>query len=301
MRQFLRDMWVVGRNELAESVRSRRALVVLILYLAGSVLTCNIIVSVIHKAENSISKALQLPPSTSAGVVTDALWEHRPFRHAMVEVIGDRRVAMELFEVPPMAMIFSALAFFFTPMLVMLTSSTRISEELSTGSIRFVAVRTSRAAWCLGKYIGQALVLVVVLQLAAIGAWCVFRLRLADLDSLAMAQAMAVYAWKVWLYSLAYIGLALGVSQMTKSPNKAMSVGFLIWFVMAIVQSIASWQLKDDGSSLWMFADMLTPMGHSLDMWRLDTAHQLQGAFFLLALGFSYFFGGYLFFARKDI
>ena len=46
---------------------------------------------------------------------------------------------------------------------------------------------------------------------------------------------------------------------------------------------------------------MMVPMGHSIDMWRMGLAHQVQAGFFLVALGLVYMFIGYLKFARKDI
>jgi ABC-type transport system involved in multi-copper enzyme maturation permease subunit len=301
LRSFFRDTWIVGRYELADAVRSRRALVVLILFLAAGILICNGVVSFIFKAEAQISETLGLPASTSAGVVTDALWEYKGFKRLMIELVGDRAVALELLAVPPMVMIFSWLTFTLAPILVMITSSTRISEELGCGSIRFVALRTSRAAWVLGIFMGQALLLILALLLSAIGAWCVFRFRLADIDSMAMGRGMIVYAWKVWVYSLSFIGLALGISQTTHSANKAMSFGCLAWFGFWVLYGIASFRLDNGGTKAWQLVEILTPMGHCLDMWRSDFAHQVQATFFLASLGLVYLFSGYFWFARKDV
>lgn len=292
---------MVGRYELADAVRSRRAIVVLVLFLTGGMLACNGVVTVIHKAEVQISEVLGLPAASSAGVVTDALWEYQGFRRLMIQLIGDRSVALELLSVPPMAMVFSWMLFTFAPILVMLTSSTRISEEIESGSVRFVVLRTSRAAWVAGKFIGQSLLLILALLLAAVGAWCVFRYRLADIDSLTMGRAMIIYVWKVWIYSLSFVGLALGISQLTHSSNKAMSFGFLAWFVLTVLFAVAGMRLEHGGTQAWQLVTMLVPMGHCLDMWRMDFAHQLQAAFFLMSLGLSYLLVGYIWFSRKDV
>lgn len=302
MKHFLRDIWVIGRYELSEAVRSRRAVVLLVLFVAGGMLACNSVVSSIHKAESEIAEALGLPTSSSAGIVTDALWKHKVFRRIMSRVIGDRQVAMELLSVPPMAMVFAFLAFTFTPLLVMLTTSSRISEEIGTGSVRYVAVRTSRLAWIFGKFLGQSFMLIVALMLSAAGAWCIFRFRLADMDILAMSQAMVVYAWKVWLYSLAFVGLAIGVSQVTRSANKAMCLGYLIWFGLTVLSIMGHTRINHGAAGqAWQLVLMLIPMGHRMDMWRLDIAHQVQGAFFLISLGMMYMMAGYAFLSRKDI
>jgi ABC-type transport system involved in multi-copper enzyme maturation permease subunit len=301
MNKFFRDVFVIARNELADSVRSRRAIVVLILFVFGSLLVCNGFVSALHKIEGQLAEMLMLPKAQTPGAVMDSLWQSRHFQRMVKDLLGDRDIATQLMSVHPMALIYGWLAFAFSPVLVMLTASPRIAEELGSGSIRFVMLRTSRGAWCLGKYVGQALMLILALTLSALACWCLMRFRLMGMNSLVVAQGMVIYSWKAWLYSIAYLGLALGISQTTRSQNKAMAMGFGAWMLFAIL-GVASKHLAGDGwRQLWHGVNMILPYGHRLDLWRLDMVHQVEAATFLITLGVVYLFIGHAFLVRRDV
>lgn len=299
--KWIRDIVIVARHELSDAVSSRRAALVLILYVAGALLVCNGFISALHKIEIELSKLLALPPSALPGSVMNALWTSEQFRTMMIQLVGEKAVVSQLMEVHPMALVYGWLAFTFTPLLVMLISSPRISEELGSGSIRFVLARTSRPAWCLGKYVGQVLMVLVALTLSGLAAWCLMRFRLLGMDNLAVAQGMVIYSWKAWIYSLAFMGLALGISQVTSSQNRAMCVGFAAWIAISVL-GLAARHLAGGGvRQIWHAIRLLLPMGHRLDLWRVDLAHQLPAAAFLLALGLLYLFIGHAVLSRRDL
>jgi len=291
----------VARYELSDAVKSRRAAVVLVLYVAGAMLVCNGFITTLHRIEVELSKALGLPAASAPGTVVNTLWKSDQFCKMMSKLIGSPDVAEQLMSIHPMALVYGWLVFSFTPLLVMLTASSRISEELESGSIRFVSLRTSRAAWCVGKYAGQALMTIVALTLSAFAAWCLITYRLSGMDDLAVAQGMIVYSWKGWLYSLSFVGLALGISQLTRSPNKAMALGFGAWLGVTVLGAASSHMMRGNWENFWQAVNMLVPMGHRLDLWHTDAAHQLQSVAFLVALGFVYMFTGHAFLARKDL
>lgn len=298
---LLRDIFVIARHELADSIRSRRVAVSLVLYLAGAVLACSGFIEVVHRLEQQLSEALLLSRSHAPGAVMDSVWESRQFREMVVHLVGDRTIAQEFFHVPLVALFYGWLAFVFTPMLVMLSASGRIAEEVSTGSARFVLVRARRATWCLGKFAGQAVEVIVPLMLSAIGAWCVARFRLPTLDSGEALRVMIVYAWKVWLYALPFVGLALGISQTTRSPYLAMTVGFVAWIALAILWRVALYFVGDGLRQTWQLVLILVPMGHRLDLWRADPTHVVTAGAFLVSLAFAYLSAGYAILRRKDL
>lgn len=301
MKRFFHDIFVVARYELADAVRSRRVAAFLVLYLAGAMLICNGFISVLHTLEDQIAQTLVLPKSASVGAATDALWKSRQFREMITHLVGDRQVALELLSIPPIALIYGWMAFTFTPLLVMLAASGRISEEISSGSARFTLVRTTRSAWCVGKFFGQAMEVILALTLSAVGAWCIARFRLAGADHAQTIQAMIIYAWKVWLYSLPFVGLALGISQTTRSPHLAMTVGFIAWVVVSVLFLIARHYVGDGVRQIWQLVLFIIPRGHQMDLWRLDPAHLFHGAVWLVTLSFSYLFAGHALFSRKDL
>lgn len=301
MLTFWKNIWIVAREEIADSVQSRRVAVLIILYLAGSMLACNGFISTIHKLESQLTELMALGSVSSPGAVTDALWKSESFRRMVIHLTGDKDVAMELLSIPPMAVIYAWLVFTFIPLLVMMSSAGRISEEVHAGSCRFVLTRITRSAWCLGKFVGQAMEVIVPLTLSVIGAWCIARFRLTGMDGIAVMRGMIFYGWKAWIYSLSFIGLALGISQLTRSPNQAMAFGFLAWVVMSILSLMANHFAGDGIRQIWLGVQMIIPMGHRMDLWRLDFAHVCQASIYLVALGLAYLYAGHVVFTKKDL
>ncbi|MFC1498709.1 ABC transporter permease [Verrucomicrobiota bacterium] len=301
MLTFLRSVFIVARNELKDAVRSRRVAILLILYLAGAMLASNGIISMLHRVEIELTKALAVTPSATTGVVTDILWKSDAFRNTIIHLVGDKKTAMELLSIPPVALIYAWLAFTFTPFFIIISSSGRIAEEVRHGSVRFVLTRTSRYAWCLGKFMGQAMEIVIPLILSAIGVWCIARFRLTHINNAALISATMIYAWKVWVYLLAFIGLALGISQITRSVNIAISISFIIWIAMVILHAFAKRYAGPGIQQLWQLVEMITPTGHKLNLWRTDMAHVLQACTYLVTLAFTYLFFGFIVFNKRDL
>ena len=94
MRGFLRSILIVARYELADAIRTRRVIVLLILYLAGAMLACNGFITVLHKLEAQLVESLSLSPTSSAGAVTEALWKSTPFRRMITRLVGSKQVAL---------------------------------------------------------------------------------------------------------------------------------------------------------------------------------------------------------------
>jgi ABC-type transport system involved in multi-copper enzyme maturation permease subunit len=299
MREFLRQIWVVLRYELADSVRSRRVLILLLLYLAGAMLACNGFISAIHKVEGQLSETLALPGSATPGAVADALWRSKAFRRMVVSLVGHKEIALEVLSLPPIAVIYGWLAFTFTPVLVVLSSAGRIADEVSTGSVRYVLTRTSRPAWCLGKFGGQACEVLLALLLSAIATWCVARFRLPQSDGVETARWIIIYGWKAWLYSLAFIGLSLGVSQAVRSPHHAMGLALGLLIVMGILSLMSQHMVGEGWRQLWQVTDYLFPMKQKLNLWRLQPAYIVSAGVYLVTLSMAYLLAGYAVLARR--
>jgi len=299
MSRFLRHVWVVMRYELADSIRSRRVVVLLLLYLAGAMLTCNGFITAIHRLEGQLTDTLALPVSSSTGAVTDALWRSSAFRRMVTGLVGDKEIALEILSVPPIAVIYGWLAFMFTPILVTFSAAGCIAEEVSSGSVRYVLTRTSRPAWCLGKFMGQACEILLALMLSAIGTWCVARFRMASAGDLETARWITIYGWKAWVYSLAFIGLALGISQAVRSPYHAIGLCLVTLIVMGILSLMARHLAGEGWRQLWQLADFLFPINQKMNLWRLNPVYVLNGSVYLVSLGFAYLFLGYAVFARR--
>lgn len=296
-----KDILLVARHELSEGMRSRWALVVLVLYVSGAMVSMHGFITALQRMEEQISETLMVAPGASTGAVADALWKSKEFRRMVRHLVRDKDVAEGLLAVPPVALIYGWLAFAFTPILVMLTSSARIAMELGSGSARLVFMRTSRLNWCLGKFLGQSFLTIVALFMSAAGAWCIARIKMDGLDGMAAAVAMTAYAGKAWMFSIAAVGLALGVSQVTRSPHLATVLGVVVWIGMRVLSFVADHYRGDGWRELWQIVLLLTPHGHWSDLWRIDLAPLVSAGAFLAGLGFLYFMLGYAVLHRRDV
>ena len=297
----LRQFWIVARYELIDAVRSRRAVTLLLLYLLGSLAASNLFVHVVHRIENRLVEAMQLTPYEEAGGVTRALWQSDHFRHMLAELVGDRELAKRLLSVPPLSIFYGWLSFTFGPLLVLLMSCPRVAEEVGAGSARFVLFRTTRGIWCCGKFAGQAVMLLAALLVSGLAAWIVGLVRMSSFESSLAALAILVFSSKAWLYSLAYLGLALGVSQTSRSPIIATAIGLMVMTALTVLALVSQhWQ----GPGWRRLLDLtlaLTPRGNNLLLWHLDAPHLVPGLILLPALGLLYFSIGHIVFARRDL
>jgi len=294
-------VWSIARHELADSVRSRRVIVLVLLYVAGSMAATLFFVTVLQKIEVQLAESLGVQAAAGTGTVTATLWKSDAFRRMLTGLAGNRELAETLLDIPPLALFFGWLSFAFTPALVMLTSTARITEELWSGSARFVLFRASRLHWCLGKFAGQAIQLLGALLLSAAGAWLVGLLRMKSFEPASTAWAMVLFSSRAWVYSLAFLGLALAVSQWCAAPNLALALGFLAMIALAIVGGVAEHFAGDGWRRLWDVVLALTPNGHKTDLWWGDAAHLLPACIFLVCLAFAYLAAGYARFVRRDV
>ena len=298
-----RSAMTVAGHELIDSIKSRRAIILLVLYFAGSIAGTLIFIKVLHGVEDQVVKAMGLDPAKNAGGVTATLWESSAFREIIVHLTGNREVAEELLRIPPLALFYGWLSFSFAPLLVILTAAPRIAEEVWSGSVRFVLFRTSRGAWCLGKFVGQACQLFLALLLSAVGAWIVGFLRTDHFAAIPSAFYMLSFALKAWVFALAFLGLATGISQFFSSPNTASAISFIALIVLSILAGLSSHFANPNtiGGRIWDLVNLLMPSGHKPDLWRTDPAHVLPAVIFLTALSFAYLLIGQSYFARRDL
>ena len=272
-----------------------------LLYVAGSVAGTLLFVVVLQKIERQLAESLGVTVASGTGSVTATLWKSDGFRHMLTNLAGSESLAVTLLQVPPLALFYGWLSFTFTPALVMLTSTARISEEVWSGSARFVLFRASRLHWCLGKFAGQAIQILGALLLSAAGAWLVGLLRMKSFEPSATAWAMLLFTLRAWVYSLTFLGLALAVSQWCAAPNLALAFGFFAMIGLAVLSGVSDHFAGEGWRRVWDLVHVLTPGGHSTDLWWADAAHLLPACVFLAALAFTYLAAGYAWFVRRDL
>ena len=297
----IRDALVVARFDLAESMRSRRVLVFLVLYVAGSVGATVLFTEVLQEVEEELAAQLLVARTSTPGNLTQAVMESPELLRVLSGLVRDGELARALVRLPPVALLYHWVALGFAPVFAMLTSSDAISGEVSTGAARFSLFRTDRASWAVGKLLGQTTLLAVGLAGGAIGAWVTGWIQLASFAPLETALWLARFAGSAFFFAFAHVGLALGVSQLTRSVPWSRALGLL---ALALAFGGHSWLMKDRVHEAWPVLTgtlaQLFPAAHRLDLWRPELGAVARSALALVALGVCFFAIGHARFARRD-
>ena len=88
MNRALPTLRIVAANELADSIRSRRVIVMLLLYLAGAMGATALFITFLHNIEGQLVTTLGLDAPKDAGSVTATLWKSGPFRNLLSNSFG---------------------------------------------------------------------------------------------------------------------------------------------------------------------------------------------------------------------
>ena len=298
----LRCIWQTAVIEWSGAIRSRRALVLLLLYLASAVLCMNGTISVLGKMEKELASILQLPDSGETGVVSSSLWRSKPFNKVVRSVVGDSPVLADISGRHPVELLYAWFVFFCAPLLTVLVAGTRVSDDLRSGAVRYMLVRETRLEWSLGKFAGQAIMIAVALTASAAGASLVAFCRLPAGTAAALFPSMLNWGLRAWIYSLAWLGLALGLSHLTRSPGRATALGILAICLFGALPPLAELLHSAAG---WPAAithlRMLVPSGAEMSMWRFSAVPLVTGSFHLIILGLSYLMAGAAVFGRSDV
>ena len=301
VRRTLRDILVVAWFDLAESLRSRKVLVFLVLYVGSAVAATMMFTEVLREVERELAEQLLVARTDTPGSLTQALMESPELHGVLTRMVGDASLATELLSRPPIALLYHQVALALAPIFVVLTSSDAISAEVASGSARFAVSRVPRSEWALGKLAGQALLLLVGLALGALGAWVTGWIRLASIEPLTTLAWLGRYCITAFIYAFAYLGLALGISQVTRSVPWSRALALL-----GLVALFAGWSwleytsLRDSLPVLLETAQQLFVAEHRLDLWRTGFDRVGPAAVMIVALGSTFFILGHARFVRRD-
>lgn len=298
------EVWLIVAREIRKNMRSVKGLVMLGLSVLGA------IASVMRQPrfEEALKKA--------EGMGTEA------FHDAKVQVIAgmyrDDKIGERLADAPTRLVIFFFIAVWLTPLLVAVVGFDGISADLQYRSVRYWTIRTRRASYYVGKYLGLW---------AAVGAMTLVMHGIVWIVMIGRVDATATetLTWGIrfWLVSLPITGAWCAVSTLIGSFFRTPMVGLLLtcaaFFVMFFVGFVlanayggvdaaeaarhaadAARTIPEEAKTL-TFLRFLYP--NSLDAWLLSAEPQRV----LAGLGVTGFYavatclGGSFAFAQRDV
>ncbi len=296
----VRRIFQIARAEWSDAVRSRRALVLLVLYLLCAVGCMYGTISIFGKMEKELVKVLQLPANEQTGVVSATLWKSKPFQGMVRAVVSNQLVYNDISGRHPVELVSAWFSFLFAPLLVALVAGNRIADDLRSGAVRYAIVRCTRGEWTLGKYLGQALMIACALAVSSVAAWCVALCRLSGVEVGALLPSILGWGLRAWIYSLAWLGVALGASHLTRSGSRATALGIFAIVGLSILPTVLFWCAKWLAWPWLENFDLLAPSAAKGFLWRRGFAPFAAATGHLLALGLTYLALGSAVFRRRD-
>lgn len=297
----LRDAFLVASFDLFESIRSRKFLALLVLHVVGAVVATLGFVEVLREFEAVVAEQLGVAETYKPGTLTDELMATPEVLDVLGGLMNDEALAQELISVPPLALFYGWMALFVLPALIVFTSSDAISTELSSGSARYALFRTQRLSWAVGKLGGQAGLLFIMTALGAVGVWVVGYSSLAGFDGPGTAWWLARLGMRAFIYGFAFLGLALGVSQMTRSVNGSRALGLIALIGIGVLGGVTMWnEAIEYAPVLLPSLQPLFPLTHKVTLWQPELSVRAPSLAMLVALGLLYFGVGHAVMVRRD-
>jgi ABC-type transport system involved in multi-copper enzyme maturation permease subunit len=301
---FARDVALVARFELAESLRSRLLAVMVLLFVGSGALGAWTYSAFVEQAEVKAAEVLHAPAGGKPGAAVRRLRDSRSYRDVIRFFVRDDRKADYYASFPPIVVFYAFAAFIFSPWLILFTSAETIASEVATRAIRYSLLRTGRFTYALGKALGQLAILVGVTGLAALVFYLVAWAKLSGFEAGATAVGLLGYWPRVVIYTLPFLAWALFASMATASANFARIVSLGGAVVLAIASGVAAWahnHADSPSASLLGLLGVLTPFGHAEGL-RYPQGGLLPADLAIcLVLTVVYFSAGFAILRRRDV
>ena len=291
MRPILRDALLIARFELAESIRTRRALALGTLFLLTALGLAFAYSEAVRATREAIGGQPLLQGAANTAYEQLLLWMAG----------GNRRVARFLAEQPPAALFLVKIATWFVPILVVLTSAEGIARDIGTRAARYTLLRSGRLCYALGKVLGQALLVASVLGASAGLFLLVAMARTPGFDLLSSALGIARFAPFVLAHALCFVALAALASQLVAGPAaaRALALGLLLLSGLLLAAPALVRRLGLPGA--FGLIGQLSPFAHHGLAFAPSPAVRAAGALVYLALASLFFAIGYLRLRSRDV
>jgi hypothetical protein len=295
----LLDTWLVARFEVLRSVRTWRAMALLIAYLIANLGGIYLFIEGLAAIEQEIAAGMGVQATRWPGTLSGQLLTSDSVRKMVAFLVADEALVDDVLGWPLLAIFQLWLGLIFIPYLVATTASEAIATDVQSGAIRYEALRTGRAELVVGRLLGQGLLSLGALAVTMTCAWAMGMLLMVGQDPLALAWGMAALGGRAIFFALPFAGLGIACSQLTTSPAWAR--------VMALAGAAGSWMVYAALNVPWdppwsYLADAIMPLLPQtwlLDLWRPDgwwVAALVHACLGLLMVGL-----GYVRFAGRDL
>lgn len=289
-----RTIRLVAAFDLYESIRSKKAIALLVLYTLTALAFCWGFIEVLNRLMAELAERL-------GEQATAQLLQSEELVDVITDVVDDRTVAKELLSIPPLALFYGALVTNLMPVVIVLTSADCISAEVASGKVRFALFRADRLDWALGKLAGQVLLMCVGILIGAVAAYLLGAALLDTFEPAKTAWWLLVMSWRSMFYGFAYLGMAMCASMLVRSRFVAIVVGLGLFFTVVVAGVIMHIQaLIDKAPAIFNALRQVFPRAHATTIFHPSLTTRLPSMLALTAIGAAFFYVGFMRFNRRD-
>jgi ABC-type transport system involved in multi-copper enzyme maturation permease subunit len=217
----LSEVRFVAQRELRKSFRSAKGIVLLTLSLLGGTAVTLLLAWV-----------QQLRREKLADITPEAIEAAR--ERAMTEAFGDAATGKALAHTPEVLLAVFFITIWLTPLLISLLGFDNVSGEMQHKTVRYWTLRTRRASYMVGKWLGLWTTVSAITLTMHTVIWmvCIFR---------GEAPAATAISWglRLWIITLpisaVWCGISTFVSSIFKTPILALLATFAAFFVLWVV------------------------------------------------------------------
>jgi ABC-type transport system involved in multi-copper enzyme maturation permease subunit len=217
----LSEVRFVAQRELRKSFRSAKGIVLLVLSLLGGTAVTLLLAWV-----------QQLKREKLADISPEAIEAAR--ERAMTEAFGDAATGKALAHTPEVLLAVFFITIWLTPLLISLLGFDNVSGEMQHKTVRYWTLRTRRASYMVGKWLGlwTTVSAITFTMHAVIWVVCIVR---------GEAPASTAFGWglRLWVITLpisaVWCGISTLVSSIFKTPILALLATFAAFFVLWVI------------------------------------------------------------------
>lgn len=285
--RVLQDTWRIARFDLMTAIRTKRALVALLIYLAGALATGGVLVWVETQFGDKIQMARTAIDTADAmsSIKADA-----PKAYEALSTItdGDEAMARHLLHMPLVLLGFFWTTLTFLPLLVALVSYDIVNSEVTNRSARFVLLRTDRLSLLLGKMLSHGLLFLAVTIAANLALFIYAWMKLPTFDLLPAAGLLLRFWLLTVPFGFCYIALAALVSSLVDGAGMSMTVMVGVLIALGILSTSAD-------------LGFLSPSSFKLGLWSPEFLKMLGSALAFVGFGAIFLGGAYARLRWRDL
>ena len=287
----IRNILEIVIYELQAAIATRRALMVIGLYLASGVLGSVAYVASISKIEEkAIEGFIEQGASAADAANAISVIGDQAYEKIVSSFVGAPQEALNPMLIDsPILPVFLWASLIFLPLLILMTSFDHVVGDLNNRSICYQLLRVSRRETLLGKTLAQILLYATI---TFINAGCLLLLGISMLESIDVSLALPglLLSWALLLpVGFCYLSITTFASTVAKQPFSALVMTIFILFALKIQGPLSTWLGIP-------FLEYMRPSHYEAGLW-LSSATSVLGSL-AAYIGFGVFF---LFLADRSL